>query len=137
VVELGIVQGDDRLAERGGVTGVEGGVPLAVFVAETDDDDVGGTDQGLRADRVDAGPQVVTPEGRLLLAQGTDAGVVGRGVVGDRRRERDRQARLAGTRFDPLAPVGVDLAGEVDAPGSRGQVPCSSKCLLSIVTWPW
>ena len=29
VVELRIVQGDDRLAERRGVTGVEGRVPLA------------------------------------------------------------------------------------------------------------
>ena len=98
VVELGVVEGDDRLAEGGRVAGVEGGVPLAVFVAEADDDDVGVADQRLGADRVDAGALVVAPEGLALLAEGAGAGVVGGGVVGDRRRELDRQAGLARPR---------------------------------------
>src|SRR5690242_340198 len=34
VVEVDVVEGDDRLAEGGGEAGVEGRVPLAVFVAE-------------------------------------------------------------------------------------------------------
>src|SRR6476659_2383909 len=67
VVELPIVEGDDRLDEGGGVAGVEGVVPLAVVVAEADDDDVGVADQGLGADRVDAGTRVVAPEGLALL----------------------------------------------------------------------
>jgi hypothetical protein len=33
VVELGVVQGDDRLVQRRREAGVEGGVPLPVFVA--------------------------------------------------------------------------------------------------------
>ena len=32
------MEGDDRLAQGGGEPGVEGGVPLLVFVAETDDE---------------------------------------------------------------------------------------------------
>ncbi len=56
VVQLGVVEGEDRLAERGGEAGVERGVPLAVLVAEADDDEVGGADQRLGADRVDARP---------------------------------------------------------------------------------
>src|SRR4051812_25322557 len=37
MVEIAVVQGDDRLAERGGEAGVEGSVPLAVLVAEAHD----------------------------------------------------------------------------------------------------
>ena len=40
VVLLGMER-DERLAERGRVAGVEGGVPLLVLVAEAHDDDVG------------------------------------------------------------------------------------------------
>lgn len=39
VVELAVVEGDDRLAEGGGKAGVESRVPLALFVAEADDHD--------------------------------------------------------------------------------------------------
>jgi hypothetical protein len=141
MVEVGIVEGDDRLAEGGGVAGVECRVPLTVFVAEADDDDVGGADQRLRPDRVDAGPLVIAPERLGLVAQRPGPRVVGCGVVGDRRREGDGKAGLPGPGLDPLAPVGVDLPGEVDLPDPldrrRAQGPTSSKCLLSIVTWPW
>jgi hypothetical protein len=120
VVELAVVQGDDRLAEGGGVAGVEGGVPLAVFVAEADDDDVCGADQRLSADRVDAGAHVVAPERRRLLPERPDPGVVGSGVIGDRRGQLDRQPGFAHAGLDPLPPVRVDLAREVDAPGPLG-----------------
>jgi len=67
MIELAVVKGDDRLAEGGGLAGVEGRVPLAVFVAEADDDDVGVADQRRGADRVDAGSLVIAPEGLALL----------------------------------------------------------------------
>src|SRR5436190_12069302 len=49
MVQLGVVQRDDRLGQGGGISRLEGGVPLPVPVAEADDDDVGGADQGLCA----------------------------------------------------------------------------------------
>ena len=108
----------DRLAERRRVAGLEGGVPLAVLVAEADDDHVGAAQQRLGADRVHPGALVVLPEALVLGAEDVDADVVGGAVVGDRREQLDRQAGLAHALGDPLAPVGVDLAGEVDAPGA-------------------
>ena len=113
-----VVEGDDRLAQRRRVAGVEGGVPLPVLVAEADHDHVGVADQGLGADRVDPGALVVAPEGIRLLAERPGAGVVGGGMVGDRCAQLDRQAGLLDAVGDLLAPVGVDLAGEVDVPGS-------------------
>ena len=86
MVVVGRVQGDDRLAERGGEAGVEGGVPLLVLLAEADHDHVGLADQGLGADRVDARALVVLPEVLILLAEDRDADVVGGAVVGDRAR---------------------------------------------------
>jgi hypothetical protein len=77
MVDLGVVEGDDRLAEGGRVAGVEGGVPLAVFVAEADDDYVGVANQRLGADRVDPGALVVAPEGLALPTERARAGVVG------------------------------------------------------------
>jgi hypothetical protein len=134
MVELGIVKGDDRLSEGDCVTGVEGGIPLAVLVAKADDDYVGGTNQRLGANRVNPSPLVVAPEGLRLLAQRPRPSVIGSGVVSDRGRKRNRQPRLSRAGLDPLAPVGVDLAGEVDLPAPLAQEPASSKCLLSIVT---
>jgi hypothetical protein len=45
-----------------------------------------------------------------------------RGVVGDGRGEGNRQTRLAHPLLDPLAPVGVDLARQVDVPGALGHL---------------
>ncbi len=117
VVELGVVQGEDRLAERGGIAGVKGSVPLTVFVAEANDEEIGGADQRLGADRVDPGPHVVAPEGLALLRQCRGPGIVRCGVVGDRGREADRQAGLSRPGLDPLTPIGMDLPGEIDVPG--------------------
>ena len=117
VVVLGRVQGDDRLAERRGVARVERGVPLPVLVAEAHDDHVGTAQEGLRADRVDAGALVVVPELVGLGAEDVDAHVVGGRVVGDRRDELDGQARLPHARGDAVAPVRVDLTGQVNGPG--------------------
>ena len=69
--------------------GVERGVPLAVLLAEADDDDVGRLQQRARADRVDARAQVVLPERLVLGAEDRDAAVVARRVVGDRPGELD------------------------------------------------
>src|SRR3954466_14077152 len=107
---------DERLAERGGVARVERGVPLAVLLAEAHDDDVGALDQRPRADRVDPGADVVLPERALFVAEDRDAAVVARRVVGDRPAELDVEAGLGDALRDPLAPVGVDLAREVDLP---------------------
>ncbi len=92
--------------------------PLSVPVAETDHDDVGGPDQRLGADRVDTGSHLVRPELLRLGAEGPDTGVVGGGVVGDRRHEGDRETECFGTGFDPPTPIRVDLSGQVDIPGS-------------------
>ena len=54
VIKLAIVEGGVGLAEGRSVAGVKSGIPLAVLIAEADDDNVGGTDQRLSADRVDA-----------------------------------------------------------------------------------
>ena len=40
VVMIGLLQHDQRLAQRGGKAGVKGGVPLFILVTETDDDNV-------------------------------------------------------------------------------------------------
>jgi hypothetical protein len=61
---------------------------------------------------------VVLPEGVPLRAEDVDADVIGGGVIGDGRQQFDRQAGLAHTFSDPLAPAGVDLAREVDVPGA-------------------
>jgi hypothetical protein len=50
VIVLGRVQGDQRLAQRRGVSGVERGVPLPVLVPEAHDDDVGPLDQRPRSE---------------------------------------------------------------------------------------
>ena len=63
------MEGDERLAECGRVSGLEGGVPLPVLVAEPDHDDVGPAKQRLGADGVDAGALVVAPELLVLLAK--------------------------------------------------------------------
>src|SRR4051812_1542017 len=68
VVVLGWVQGDQRLAERAGEARVEGGVPLAVLLAEAHDDSVGLADQRARADRVDARAERVAEERLARLA---------------------------------------------------------------------
>jgi hypothetical protein len=117
VGELGVVQGDERLAECGRVAGLEGRVPLPVLVAETNHDHVGAAEQRLGPDRVHAGALVVLPEALLLRAQDVDADVVGGAMVGHRRQQLDWQARCANPLGDPLPPVRVDLAGEVDPPG--------------------
>jgi hypothetical protein len=56
MVELAVVESDDRLVEGDSIASVEGGVPRTVFVAEADDDVGAGADEGLRANRVDARP---------------------------------------------------------------------------------
>ena len=56
VVELGVVEGHVWVAERRRVARIEGGVPLPVFVAEADDDDVGGADQRLGPERLTPAP---------------------------------------------------------------------------------
>ena len=117
VGEVGVVQGDQRLAERGGVAGLERRVPLAVLVAEADDDDIGAAEQGLGADSVDASPLAVLPEALRLCAEDLDPNVVGRGVVGDWGEQLDREPGLMRSLGDPLAPIGVDLARQVDGPG--------------------
>ena len=117
VVELGVVQGEDRLAERGGVAGVKGSVPLAVFVAEANDEEIGGADQRLSADRVDAGARGSRQRPRPPAPASRCSSIVRCGVVGDRGREADRQARLARPGLDPLTPIGMDLPGEIDVPG--------------------
>jgi hypothetical protein len=81
-----------------------------VLLAEAHHDDVRALDQRACADRVHAGADVVAPERPLLGPQDRHAARVGGGVVGDRRAERDVEARVGGAALDALAPVGVDLA---------------------------
>src|SRR5436190_17157102 len=119
VVVLVRVQADDRLAERRGEAGVEGRVPLLVLLPEAHDDDVRLPDQRLRADRVDPGALMVLPEAIGLVAENRHADVIGGAMIGDRRAEGDVEAGIRGALGDALAPVGVDLAGEVDVPGHR------------------
>src|SRR5688572_3321365 len=72
VREVVVVQGDEGLTERRRVPGLEGRVPLAVLVAEADDDHVGAAQQRLRAHGVDTGALVVLPEPLLLGAEDVD-----------------------------------------------------------------
>ena len=53
-----------------------------------------------------------------LGAEDVDPDVVGGAVVGDRRQQLDRELCLARPLGDTLAPIGVDLAREVDVPGA-------------------
>ena len=115
VAVFGLVENDDRLALRCGIAGIEGGVPLLVFFAEADDDDVGLLDQGARTDGVDLGALVVVPELVRFLPENGDAAIVGGLVMGDRRREGDIELGGLGAVGDLLAPVGVDFAGKIDA----------------------
>ena len=56
----------------------------------------------------------------LWRAEDGRAAVVAGGVVGHRAGEGDVEAGRLGAVDDALAPVGVDLAGEVDLPGHGG-----------------
>ena len=115
--QLGVVKRDQRGPQGGGVSGVEGGVPLAVFLAEADHHDVGAFDQGAGADGVHPRPFVVLPERPVLGAENLDAAIVAVPVVGDRSAQVHRKVRLLDADCDLLAPVGVDFPGKVDGPG--------------------
>ncbi len=104
---------DTGLAEGGAVAGVEGGIPLFVFVTEADNRHVALLDQGLGADGVDLGGFVVAPEVFFLGAEYIASGVAGF-VVGVGGSKGDIQFLLAAAFNDLIAPVGVDFAGEVD-----------------------
>src|SRR5436190_20180920 len=118
VGELIFVERDDRLAQRGRVAGLERRVPLLVLVPEPHHHHVGLAKERLGAHRVDARALVVAPELLVLLAQDVRADVVGCRVIGDRREQGHREASGADAVGDPLAPVGVDLARQVDVAGS-------------------
>jgi len=53
---------DQRFAERGGVAGIESGIPLPVFLAKPHHDDVGGGDGVACADGVQVRALVIMPE---------------------------------------------------------------------------
>jgi len=73
---------------------------------------------------------VVAPEGLLLVAERSGAGVVGGLVIGYRRAQLDRKTGSLDPLGDLLTPVGVDLAGEVDAPGDVSVRPSLTACSL-------
>src|SRR5436190_12539586 len=116
--EATVVEGDDRPAERRRIAGFEGDAPLAALVVEADHDHVRPAKQRLRAHRIDAGTFVITPELALLLTEDARSDVVGGRMVGDRREHLDREPGGADSRHDRFAPVGVDLPGEIHAPGA-------------------
>ncbi len=107
------VQGDIGFAKGGAVTGVEGGIPLFVFVTEADNRYVALLDQSLGADGVDLGGLMVAPEAFFLGVEYIASGVAGF-VVGVGGSKGDIQFLLAAAFNDLIAPVGVDFAGEVD-----------------------
>jgi hypothetical protein len=112
VVEFGRMQHDDRFAERCRIAGVEGRVPLPVFFPETHHQHVGALDAGADAHGVEQRPLAVVPELVAFGAENLHAAIVGGIVVGHRAEPVDVEA-LAG-RHDRLAPVGMDLTGQVD-----------------------
>ena len=114
VVEFGVVLGDHGLAESGSKAGIEGSVPLAVFVTETDDDDIGILNQGLGTDRVDPSPLVITPELRVLLTQGPGPRRIrSRWSVTGEAKTTGRPSQAA----EPLTPLGVNLTSQINIPG--------------------
>ena len=74
-----VMQGDDGLSEGACIAGIEGGVPLFIFFAEPDDDDIRTPDQGPGSERVDLSPLVVLPKITRLLAENGDAAIVASG----------------------------------------------------------
>src|SRR5690606_12868378 len=78
--------------------------------------EVGLLDERARADRVDLRGLMVAPE-RLLGPAQVVTRRVARGVVGDGRGEDDVELGSLCATADLLAPVGVDLAGEIDGEG--------------------
>ncbi len=104
---------DIGLAEGGAVTGVEGGIPLFVFVSEADNRYVALLDQSLGADGVDLGGLMIAPEVLFLGAEYIASGVAGF-VVGVGRGKGDIQFLLEAAFNDLIAPVGVDFAGELN-----------------------
>ena len=103
------VQCDIGLAEGGAVTGIEGGVPLFVFVTKADNRYVALFDQSLGADGVDLGGLVVAPEAFFLRPECIASGVTGF-VVGVGGGKGDIQFLLAAALNNLVAPVGVDFA---------------------------
>ena len=117
VVVLNRVQGDVGDAQRARLAGVEGGVPLFIFLAKTDHGDVCIFQKRLRADGVELRALAVVPE---LVGLGTEYGdtaIVRVFVHRDRRDKLDRQAGFLNPGGDTLAPVGVNLARQIDGPG--------------------
>ena len=120
VIDRRIVQGDDRLADAAGIARVERGVPLFVLVAEAHHDHVRTLDQGAGADGVDHRPLVILPVGVRFLAQDVDAAVVAGVMIGNGGQEFDRQAGFGHAFLDLLAPIGMDLAGQVNGQAGSG-----------------
>ena len=114
MIQRGVMQGDDGLAQCTRVTGIEGGVPLAVLVAEAHHHNIGLFDLRTCANGVDAGSLAVMPEAVLLGAQYLDSTVIAACMVGDGGGEADIQSAGLRVLDDLLAPVAVDFSGKID-----------------------
>ena len=102
------VHDDERLAERRCITGIEGGVPLLVFVAEPNNDNIGGGNAVARTNGIDVRALVVVPEFVLFGAENVNAAIITCAMIVDRPGKGNVEAgRAVG---DLVAPVGVDFS---------------------------
>ena len=101
--QVAIAQRHDGGSQGRRITGVEGGVSLAILVAETNHHNVRAFDKRADADGIEPGTLTILPEGIFLLAQDRHAASVAGRVIRYRAQEFDRLARVLGTALDAFA----------------------------------
>ncbi len=120
---LFLMEDDHGRAQGSGVARIKRRIPLLVLGTKTDHDQVGFVDQFAGTDTIDPRAQTVFPEAFFFCTQDIDAHLVAGFMVGDRAGEFDIQLQFGTPLNDSLAPIGVDLTGQIYSPKTHRSLP--------------